>query len=58
MCKEKALILNIILQEMAYATVKGFDFKYTDSNMYQSLRFIIQWLQVIIIESCSTLIGF
>jgi vacuolar protein sorting-associated protein 13A/C len=34
-------------QEMAYATIKGLEFKYIDSNMYQSLRFSIQWLQVI-----------
>jgi hypothetical protein len=35
-----------LLQEMAYATVKGFDFKYIDSNMYQSVRLCAQWIQV------------
>jgi vacuolar protein sorting-associated protein 13A/C len=45
--KEKSLIMKL-LQEVVYATVKGFDIKCTDSNMYQSLRFSIQWLQVII----------
>lgn len=32
--------------EIVFASVKGFDFKYTDSNMYQSLRLSIRWLQI------------
>lgn len=39
-------VINRNAQEIIFATVKGFDFKYTDSNMYQSLRFSIQWLQI------------
>ncbi|RCH94872.1 hypothetical protein CU097_000818, partial [Rhizopus azygosporus] len=39
-------LINRDPQEIAYATIKGIDFKYTDSNMYQSLRLSIDWLQV------------
>ncbi|KAG0185188.1 hypothetical protein DFQ28_009826 [Apophysomyces sp. BC1034] len=39
-------IINKHIQEMALATVKGLDFKYKDSNLYQSIRLNIQWLQI------------
>ncbi|KAI8075646.1 hypothetical protein BDF21DRAFT_495147 [Thamnidium elegans] len=39
-------VINKNAAEIVFASVKGFDFKYTDSNMYQSLRLGIQWLQI------------
>lgn len=39
-------LINRHAQEMAFASIKGLDFKYTDSNMYQSVRLGLQWLQV------------
>ncbi|CAO3643748.1 unnamed protein product [Cunninghamella blakesleeana] len=33
-------------QEIAYMTIRDFKFTYTDSNLYQSLRLGIQWLQI------------
>ncbi|RCH95152.1 hypothetical protein CU098_002571, partial [Rhizopus stolonifer] len=39
-------VINRHAQELAYATMKGLDFKYTDSNMYQSIRLSLQWLQI------------
>ncbi|KAI8884432.1 hypothetical protein K501DRAFT_332624 [Backusella circina FSU 941] len=39
-------IINKQVQELAFITVKGLDFKYTDSNLYQSIRLSIQWLQI------------
>ncbi|KAG1472355.1 hypothetical protein G6F56_001588 [Rhizopus delemar] len=33
-------------EELTFATIKGIEFKYTDSNMYQSLRLSIEWFQV------------
>lgn len=31
---------------MAYVTIKGLNINYEDSNLYQSIRASIQWLQV------------
>ncbi|KAI8968041.1 hypothetical protein BDF20DRAFT_917267 [Mycotypha africana] len=39
-------IVNRKYQEISYATVKGFDLKYTDSNLYQSIRLGLRWLQI------------
>ncbi|KAI9272903.1 hypothetical protein BDA99DRAFT_569176 [Phascolomyces articulosus] len=39
-------IVNKRMQEMAYVTIRALDFKYTDSNLFQSVRTSIQWLQV------------
>ncbi|CAO0798122.1 unnamed protein product [Mucor circinelloides] len=39
-------LINRHAQEMAFASIKGLDFKYTDSNMYQSVRLALQWLQI------------
>ena len=39
-------IVNQHVQEMAFATIKGIDIKYADSNLYQSMRASFQWLQV------------
>ncbi|KAG2213335.1 hypothetical protein INT46_007194 [Mucor plumbeus] len=39
-------LINRHAQEMAFASIKGLDFKYTDSNMYQSMRLGLQWLQI------------
>ncbi|KAG0748282.1 hypothetical protein G6F57_007048 [Rhizopus arrhizus] len=33
-------------KELAFATIKDLEFKYTDSNMYQSLRLSIEWFQI------------
>ncbi|KAI7863890.1 hypothetical protein BDF14DRAFT_1998124 [Spinellus fusiger] len=45
----KTIGISIIQQqvrEMAFATIKGFELKYIDSNLYQSIRTSIQWLQI------------
>ncbi|GAA5798753.1 hypothetical protein HPULCUR_004159 [Helicostylum pulchrum] len=39
-------VINKDAAEIVFASVKGFDFKYTDSNMYQSLRLGVRWLQI------------
>ncbi|KAI8376296.1 uncharacterized protein BYT42DRAFT_594245 [Radiomyces spectabilis] len=39
-------VVNQKVQEIAFATMKDVDFKYTDSNMYQSIRTSIRWLQI------------
>ncbi|KAG1089396.1 hypothetical protein G6F42_019983 [Rhizopus arrhizus] len=39
-------IINRQLQELAYATLKGIDLKLTDSAMYHSLRWNIDWVQI------------
>ena len=39
-------IINKQLQELAYATLKGIDLKLTDSVMYHSLRWNIDWVQI------------
>ncbi|CAO3587114.1 unnamed protein product [Absidia cylindrospora] len=39
-------VVNRQLQELMYASFKGMDIKVTDSNMYQSLRWNIRWLQI------------
>ncbi|CAO3651068.1 unnamed protein product [Cunninghamella blakesleeana] len=39
-------LINKRLQELAYITFRGMEIKLTDSNMYQSLRWNIKWLQI------------
>ncbi|ORX52050.1 hypothetical protein DM01DRAFT_1408497 [Hesseltinella vesiculosa] len=39
-------IINQRSQEVLYASIKGVDIKFTDSNLYQSVRVSIQWLQI------------
>ncbi|KAI7898920.1 uncharacterized protein BX663DRAFT_555462 [Cokeromyces recurvatus] len=39
-------LINRHVQEVAFATIKGLGFKYIDSNLYQSIRLSIQWLQI------------
>ncbi|KAI9475459.1 MAG: hypothetical protein EXX96DRAFT_266961 [Benjaminiella poitrasii] len=39
-------LINRHAQEVAFATIKGLEFKYMDSNMYQSIRLSLQWLQI------------
>jgi vacuolar protein sorting-associated protein 13A/C len=39
-------LINKQLQELAYATLKGIDLKLTDSTMYHSLRWNIDWVQI------------
>ncbi|KAI9251543.1 hypothetical protein BY458DRAFT_17568 [Sporodiniella umbellata] len=33
-------------EELAFITIKGIELKYTDSNMYQSVRLSIEWFQM------------
>ena len=39
-------MVNKQLQEIAYITFRGLELKYTESNMYQSLRWFIKWVQI------------
>lgn len=39
-------LINKQLQELAYLTLKGIDLKLTDSAMYHSLRWNIDWVQI------------
>ncbi|KAI8144971.1 hypothetical protein BJV82DRAFT_536853 [Fennellomyces sp. T-0311] len=39
-------IINRRAQELAYTTIRSLEFKYTDSNLYQSVRASIQWFQI------------
>lgn len=39
-------IINKQLHELAYATLRGIDLKLTDSAMYHSLRWNIDWVQI------------
>ncbi|KAI8877271.1 DUF1162-domain-containing protein [Backusella circina FSU 941] len=39
-------IINQQLEELAYATLKGVDLKLSDSAMYHSLRWNIDWVQI------------
>ncbi|KAI7902142.1 uncharacterized protein BX663DRAFT_436105 [Cokeromyces recurvatus] len=39
-------LINQQLQEIAYATLRGINLKLTDSNLYHSLRWNIDWVQI------------
>jgi vacuolar protein sorting-associated protein 13A/C len=39
-------LINRQLQELAYVTLRGIDLKLTDSAMYHSLRWNIDWVQI------------
>ncbi|KAL0077823.1 hypothetical protein F4703DRAFT_1910666 [Phycomyces blakesleeanus] len=39
-------VINKQVQELIFTTIKGLDFKYSDSNLYQSVRASIKWLQI------------
>ncbi|KAG2223432.1 hypothetical protein INT45_001738, partial [Circinella minor] len=39
-------MVNKRLQEIAYITFRGLELKFTESNMYQSVRWIIKWVQI------------
>ncbi|CAG8609296.1 9150_t:CDS:10, partial [Funneliformis caledonium] len=39
-------VINKRMQELAYASMRGLEFKYNDSTLYQSINFIIKWLQI------------
>lgn len=39
-------LINRQLQELAYVTLRGIDLKLTDSAMYHSLRWSIDWVQI------------
>nr|CAG8504476.1 8535_t:CDS:10 [Entrophospora candida]CAG8514013.1 6898_t:CDS:10 [Entrophospora candida] len=38
-------IINKRMQELAYASMRGLEFKYKDSTLYQSINFVVKWLQ-------------
>ncbi|GES89872.1 vacuolar protein sorting-associated protein vps13 [Rhizophagus clarus] len=39
-------VINKRMQELAYASMRGLEFKYNDSTLYQSVTFLIKWLQI------------
>ncbi|KAI9014452.1 hypothetical protein CLU79DRAFT_890124 [Phycomyces nitens] len=39
-------IINKQVRELIFTTIKGLDFKYSDSNLYQSVRCSVKWLQI------------
>lgn len=39
-------MINFIFKELVYASMRGLEFKYNDSTLYQSVNFLIKWLQV------------
>ncbi|SAL98237.1 hypothetical protein [Absidia glauca] len=39
-------VVNSSSQEIIYASIKNMNFKYTDSNLYQSIRTSIDWIQI------------
>ncbi|CAG8450182.1 1456_t:CDS:10 [Cetraspora pellucida] len=39
-------IINKRMQELAYASVRGLKFTYSDSTLYQSINFCVNWLQI------------
>ncbi|CAI2166885.1 9593_t:CDS:10 [Funneliformis geosporum] len=39
-------VINKRMQELAYASMRGLEFKYNDSTLYQSVNFLIKWLQI------------
>ncbi|KAI9493351.1 hypothetical protein BDB00DRAFT_946102 [Zychaea mexicana] len=39
-------MVNKRLQEIAYVTFRGLELKFTESNMYQSVRWNIKWVQI------------
>ncbi|CAG8518582.1 8655_t:CDS:10 [Ambispora gerdemannii] len=39
-------IINKRMQELAYASMRGMELKYSDSTLYQSINFVVRWLQI------------
>ncbi|CAG8552629.1 14898_t:CDS:10 [Dentiscutata erythropus] len=39
-------VINKRMQELAYASVRGLEFTYNDSTLYQSINFFVKWLQI------------
>ncbi|KAF0534769.1 vacuolar protein sorting-associated protein 13 [Gigaspora margarita] len=39
-------VVNKRMQELAYASVRGLEFTYNDSTLYQSVNFFVKWLQI------------
>ncbi|EXX73461.1 Vps13p [Rhizophagus irregularis DAOM 197198w] len=39
-------VINKRMQELIYASMRGLEFKYNDSTLYQSVNFLIKWLQI------------
>ncbi|KAG9302115.1 hypothetical protein G9A89_020549 [Geosiphon pyriformis] len=39
-------IINKRMQELAYASMRSMELKYSDSTLYQSINFIVRWLQI------------
>ncbi|CAG8815851.1 13366_t:CDS:2, partial [Dentiscutata erythropus] len=39
-------VINKRMQELLYAFMRGLEFKYSDSTLYQSINFVVKWLQI------------
>lgn len=39
-------LINRKMQELAYLSFRGMEFKYSDSTMYQSISLIFRWIQI------------
>ncbi|KAK6533217.1 hypothetical protein TWF281_007367 [Arthrobotrys megalospora] len=39
-------LINSHLKELAYVTFRGMEFRYNESNLYQTLNLIVKWIQI------------
>ncbi|KAK6330143.1 hypothetical protein TWF730_004642 [Orbilia blumenaviensis] len=39
-------LINSHLKELAYVTFRGMEFKYNESNLYQTVNLIVKWIQI------------
>ncbi|EPS41948.1 hypothetical protein H072_4103 [Dactylellina haptotyla CBS 200.50] len=39
-------LINSHLKELAYVTFRGIEFKYNESNLYQTLNLVVKWIQI------------
>ncbi|KAF3086913.1 hypothetical protein TWF102_010860 [Orbilia oligospora] len=39
-------LINSHLKELAYVTFRGMEFKYNESNLYQTLNLLVKWIQI------------
>ncbi|CAG8555201.1 10349_t:CDS:10 [Paraglomus brasilianum] len=39
-------VINKRMQELSYILLRGLEFSYSDSTLYQSLNFVVKWLQI------------
>ncbi|CAG8741024.1 11965_t:CDS:2, partial [Acaulospora colombiana] len=38
-------VINKRMQELLYASMRALEFKYNDSTLYNSIHFVVKWLQ-------------